>query len=236
MWPENGRIGATSFQCSICLEGTHCQYDEVLYNKQVENQTKYGIVTEGDFPSQQLSEVCANGHLFCQECHETLWNGPDWQKKCPMCRLPVLDPHGAQSRKIKVFSHEEAVECGADSDSAAVRMIERDRIKAENWERGRSSREEREKKRLAALEAQRLYNALELRKVERNTKEANRVAALGIKVIRKSINGRIIVCVFRNISCDRCQVKSELGITFHCQEREDFNLCSKCMLHPTEED
>jgi len=135
-----------------------------------------------------------------------------------------------------VFSHGEAVKLGADSDSAAARMIERDRIKAEHWEHGRSSREEREKKRLAALEAQRRYNALELRKVERKTKEADRVAALGIKVIRKSINGRIIVCVFRNISCDRCQVKSELGITFHCQEREDFNLCSKCMLQPTEED
>jgi len=220
----------------MCFGGTPCQYDEVLYDKQIASQTEHAIVTEGDFPSGELSEVCENGHLFCQECHEKLWADPDLQKKCPMCRQPALNPHGFRSRKIKVFSHGEAVKLGADSDSAAARMIERDRIKAENWERGRSSREEREKKRLAALEAQRRYNALELRKVERKTKEANRVAALGIKVIRKSINGRIIVCVFRNISCDRCQVKSELGITFHCQEREDFNLCSKCMLQPTEED
>jgi len=222
MWPENGRIGATSFQCSICLEGTHCQYDEVVYKTQVENQTKYGIVTEGDFPSQQLSEVCKNGHLFCQECHETLWNGPDWQKKCPMCRSPAFDPHGAQSRKIKVFSHEEAVERGADSDSAA----ERYQIVAEK----------RETKRLAALQAQQRHNALQLRIVERKTKEADRVAALGIKVISKSINGRRIVCIFRNISCNRCQVRSELGITFHCNERENFDLCNRCMQDPTEED
>jgi len=208
-----------------------------MYDKQLASQTAHAIVTEGDFPSQRLSEVCEKGHLFCQECHETLWNGPDWQKKCPMCRFPVLDPHGAQSRKIKVFSHEEAVECGADSDSAAVRMIERDRmVEAGKGERERLSREKHERNRLAALEAQQRHNALQLRIVERKTKEADRVAALGIKVIRKSMNGRMIVCIFRNISCDRCQVRSELGITFHCKEREDFDLCNKCMLDPTEED
>ena len=185
-------------------------------------------MTEGDFPLQQLSEVCANEHLFCEQCHRALWEDPDWQKKCPMCGSPVLDPEGA--RKIKVFSHEEAVMHGADSASAAARMD------AGKKERQRLSMEKRERKRVAALEAQQRYNALQLRIVERKTKEANRVAALGVTVVRKSVNGRAIVCIFRNIFCNRCLVESELGITFHCNERVNYDLCNKCMLNPTAED
>jgi len=123
-----------------------------MYDKQLASQKAHATVTEGDIPCQQLSEVCENGHLICQECHNTLWKGPDYQKKCPLCKMQLYDSDSARSRKIKVFSHEEAVFFGADSDSAAVRMIERDRIEAGKKERERLAREKREKKRLAALE------------------------------------------------------------------------------------
>ena len=217
----NNRIDATSFECPVCYQGTVCKYDESRYDRQLKSQIEHAIVTEGNFPSQLISQVCRSGHLLCKECHEALWTSLVVQRKCPICLGDLLNPDSIQSRKIWVFSHEEALLRGKDSDSAEARKIERLRLEAEKWELGRPAREECERQRLMVVQEQ---------------EEIERRRVLGIKIITASMDGRTIVCTFRNIKCDHCQLNSEIGVTFRCNLRENYDLCNKCMLTPTETD
>jgi len=113
---EGGRIGTTGFECSICYGGTHGLYDKEMMDEQLKSQLQHRIVVEGDSEMHQLSEMCAVGHMCCTKCHENLLRMP--RKACPTCRGKLL-PIG--SRKIHLYSHEDAVEMELDSDSAQSR-------------------------------------------------------------------------------------------------------------------
>jgi len=154
-------------------------------------------------------------------CHDTLWMGPVLQRQCPMPCDHLLHPESPQSLKTREFSHEEAALRAAHSDSAEACRIEQLHLEARKWELERPAREECERKKLAAV-------------LEQN--EMERLRGLGINIITASMDGRMIVCTFRNIKCNHCQVASEIGITFRCNVREDYDLCNKCMLNPTQED
>ena len=229
------RIEATSFECPVCLEGESYEYDETMYKRQVASQTAHVIVTEGNFPSKQLSEACPNGHLLCRDCHEQMWRDTSLQKKCPLCKERLFNPSAVESRKIDVFSHEEAVSCNADSDSAAARKIKRLKIEAEDFEKDRPAREERERVDNEALAVMQRLMQLRLQETERRNTEADRLRELGIKIMTTSLDDRNILCIFRKTKCYQCEDETEIGITFHSQPHHR-TLCSSCMLDPTEED
>ena len=113
---EGGRIGTTGFECSICYGGTPGLYDKEMMDEQLKSQLQHRIVVEGDSKMRELSEICEQGHMCCTKCHEKLLRMP--RKACPTCRRKLL-PIG--SRKIHLYSHEDAVKKKQDSDSAQSR-------------------------------------------------------------------------------------------------------------------
>jgi len=117
---QGGRISTTGFQCSICLGGEHCLYDEAMMDTQLKSQLQHRIVVEGDSGMVELSEICAEGHMCCKKCHERLCGMA--RKKCPTCRGKLLP---ISSRKIPLYTHEQAVDMKLDSDSAQSRADER---------------------------------------------------------------------------------------------------------------
>jgi len=205
-----------------------------MYNEQVASQTAHAIVSEGNFPCQELSEACGTGHLLCRDCHEQMWRDTSLQKKCPICKNRLFNPSAVESRKIQVFSHEEAVFCKADSDSAAARKIERLEIEAEDFEKDRPAREERERVDNEALAVMQRFMQMKLWETERRNTEANRLRDLGIKIMTTSLDDRNILCIFRKTKCYQCEDETEIGITFHSQT-DNRTLCNSCMLDPTEE-
>jgi len=113
---EGGRIGTTGFECSICYGGTHGLYDKEMMDEQLKSQLQHHIVVEEDSNMHELSEMCAVGHMCCTKCHKSLLLLP--RKACPTCRGKLLP---IDSRKIRLYSHEDAVKMERDSDSAQSR-------------------------------------------------------------------------------------------------------------------
>jgi len=115
-YTEGDRIGTTGFECSICYGGTHGLYDKEMMDEQLKSQLQHRIVLEGDSTMHELSEMCAAGHMCCTTCHKKCLLLP--RKACPTCRRKLLP---IDSRKIRLYSHEDAVKLEQDSDSAQSR-------------------------------------------------------------------------------------------------------------------
>jgi len=95
-------------------------YDEAMMDMQLKSQLQHRIVVEGEAGMVELSETCAKGHMCCTKCHTKWCRMP--QAKCPTCRGKLLP---ISSRKIPLYTHEQAVDMKLDSDSAQSRADKR---------------------------------------------------------------------------------------------------------------